>query len=131
MPHFYSLHFAQYEVIFCTKLCCGVSFAQLLAVFCANLRWWSDFAQFGAVFCANLRWWSDFAQFGAVFCTNFRWWSDFELAELCLQCVSRVFYVHKEECIAGYGVTGGAAVFLGKHLFYPFRFPFAGAYFKQ
>ena len=114
MPHFYSLHFAQYEVIFCTKLCCGVSFAQLLAVFCANLCRWSDFAQLLA-----------------VFCTNFRWWSDFELAELCLQCVSRVFYVHKEECIAGYGVTGGAAVFLGKHLFYPFRFPFAGAYFKQ
>ena len=124
-------HFAQYEVIFCTKLCCGVSFAQLLAVFCANFRWLSDFAQFVAVFCANFRWWSDFAQLLAVFCANLRWRSDFELAELCLQCVSGILHIYQEQCIAGYGVTGGAAVFLGKHLFYPFRFPFAGAYFKQ
>ena len=42
-----------------------------------------------------------------------------------------ILHFHQEKCISWNGAAGGAAVFLGQHLGYPFGLFFAKAYFEE
>ena len=42
-----------------------------------------------------------------------------------------ILHFHQEKCISRNGAAGGAAVFLGQHLGYPFGLFFAKAYFEE